>query len=128
MYLKDFKIKKNNDLISKLWRAIMDMDIIEVYTLLPEDIIFQNLTKKGFIELLDEKFRKHKIIGDDELYVHLLEGNKKHKDELICQFVGVESGINLGIFLEYEKEQLKGIQFCECFGGVEDLNEYYDWG
>jgi len=36
--------------------------------------------------------------------------------------VGLESGINLGIYFEIENNQLTGLHFCECLGGVEDLD------
>ncbi|MGK0387197.1 MAG: hypothetical protein ACI849_001820, partial [Patiriisocius sp.] len=44
---------------------------------------------------------------------------KKHEGASICEFVGVASGINLGILFDFQNGCITGASFCECFGGVE---------
>ena len=80
--------------------------------------------KQQFVEKLDLKFNKHKQICDEEFYLNLIECYKDHKGEIICEFVGLQSGINLGIYFKFKDGHLAGLYFCECFGGVEDLDNY----
>ena len=116
--------KQNLDYINQIWFAIMGMDIIDLYVLLDDRVNYGDLTKQQFIEKLDIKFKKHTQICDEEFYLNLIECHKDHKGEIICEFVGIESGINLGVYFEIEDDQLVGLYFCECFGGVEDLDNY----
>jgi len=123
---KDIQSNTSLDAINQLWLAIMSMNIIDVYTLLNSKIDFGNLTKTQFVKKLDIKFDKHKQIEENEFYLNLIECHKDHKGEIICEFVGTNSGINLGIFFEIKNKQIAGLHFCECFGGVEDLDSSFD--
>ncbi|MDT8413860.1 MAG: hypothetical protein RQ735_00660 [Flavobacteriaceae bacterium] len=127
LLLEDFKHKQNLDSINLLWRALMSMDILEVYTLLKDDYSYNKLTRTEFVSFLDGKFKKHKVLGDSEFYLSLHECYKCHEGEIICQFVGLDSGIGLGLYFDIKNAQIAGIQFCDAYGQVEDLNEYYNW-
>lgn len=127
LLLKDFKHKQNLDYINQLWRAIMSMDILEVYTLLKDDYNYNTLTRTEFVSALDSKFKKHKVLGDTEFYLNLNQCYQCHKDEIICVFVGLDSGIGLSLYFEIKHAQIAGIQFCNSYGKVEDLSNYYDW-
>ena len=120
---KDFSKNAELDHINQLWRAIMNMDLIELYWLLNDKTNFGGLSKQQFVEILYAKIEKHKKIGDREFYLDLIECHNQHKHEIICEFVGLESGINLGIYFKIEGEKLTRLQFCECFGRVEDLDD-----
>ena len=122
LYFNEINYKSHLDYINLIWYAIMSMDIIAVYTVLNDNLDFGNLTKTQFVKKLDIKFEKHKQIEDEELYLDLIACHKKHQGEIICEFVGTNSGINLGIYFEINNNELIGLHFCECFGGVEDLD------
>ena len=98
LYISD--IKKNNqlDYINQVWHAIMSLDIIELYSILDDRISYNNLNKEQFVKLLDNKLKKHKQLGDKEFYLDLVECQKCHEGEIICQFVGLDSGIAFGLF------------------------------
>lgn len=125
--IKDIRGTESLDEINTIWYSIMRMDIIDLYLSLNDTIQFGELSKNQFLALMQEKFRKHKILGDTEFYLHLIECFKIHSGEIICEFVGIESGINLGLVFDFEGSHITGVQFCNCFGGIEDLNGYYDW-
>ncbi len=127
LHLYDFEQKPDLDSINLLWRALMSMDILEVFTLLKDDYDYNKLTRTEFVNFLDSKFKKHKVIGDSEFYLSLNECYKCHEDEIICQFVGLDSGIGLSLYFDIKKAHLVGIQFCDAFGKVEDLSKYYNW-
>ena len=127
LHLYDFEHKSDLDSINLLWRALMSMDILEIYILLQDDYNYFDLTKTEFVNLLDNKFKKHKFLGDSEFYLILNECFKCHKDEIVCEFVGLDSGIGLGLYFEIKHTQIAGIQFCDAYGKVEDLSNYYNW-
>jgi len=127
LLLEDFEHKQNLDSINLLWRAIMSMDILEVYTLLRDGYDYNKLTRTEFVNVLDSKLKKHKVLGDCEFYLSLIECYKCHKSEIICQFVGLDSGIGLGLYFDIKNAQIVGIQFCDAYGKVEDLGNYYNW-
>ncbi|MBF8149269.1 hypothetical protein ITJ86_05140 [Winogradskyella sp. F6397] len=126
--LEDFKHKKNLDEINLLWRAIMTMDIIEIYVLLPENLNYFGLTKTEFVKQLDNKFKKHRFLEDEAFYLTINKCFKCHKDEMICEFVGLESAIGLSLYFEIKNSKLAGLQFCDAYGKIEDLDAHYDWG
>ncbi|MDG1729056.1 MAG: hypothetical protein P8I04_04190 [Algibacter sp.] len=127
VYIPYILSSKNIDSTNRLWLAIMSMDIIEVFTLLKDEYNYFTLTKIEFVKLLDDKFKKHGIIGDTEFYLKLNACLSCHKDEIICSFVGLDSGIGLGLYFKFKNNNLKGLEFCDAYGKVEDLNDYYNW-
>lgn len=127
LILEHFEYKQNLDDINLLWHAIMRMDILEIYNLLRDEYNYFSLTKNGFTELLDTKLKKHQFLGDDEFYLTLNECRKCHKNEIICEFVGFTSGIGLSIYFEIKNSELIGLQFCDAYGKIEDLDHHYDW-
>jgi len=76
---KDFSKNTDLDHINQLWRAIMNMDVIDLYGLLIDRIDFGDLSKRQFVEILYAKIQKHKKIGDREFYLDLIECVKLHK-------------------------------------------------
>ena|SRR5690606_3744312 len=127
LLLEDFGHKQNLDSINLLWQAIMSMDILEVYASLKDEYDYNKLKRIEFVKILDSKFKKHKALGDSEFYLSLNQCYKCHEGEIICQFVGLDSGIGLGLYFDIKNKQIAGIQFCDAFGKVEGLSNYYNW-
>lgn len=121
LYLSDFPKHKPLDEINLIWKAIMSMDLIELYTVLNPNIEYTNSTKTGFMKWLDDKFRKHQSIKDEEFYLNLLECPKCHKGEIICEFVGVSSGINFGLYFEFEEGKVISIDRCSFYGDIDTI-------
>ena len=125
--LENFKYKNNLDEIDELLLAIMTMDILEIYSLLNEDLNFFEFSKIEFIKTIHNKFKKHQLLGDEELYLNLNECYKCHENETICEFVGLDSGIGMSLYFQLERSKLIGVSFCDCYGKIEDLSSYYNW-
>ncbi|MEM0519582.1 hypothetical protein [Aequorivita flava] len=127
MYPAELLPYKQKDHLNEVWFAIMTMDILEIASLIGDEVNFYESSKQEFLEILDDKFRKHKILKDEQFYLNITNCFKIHKDEIVHEFVGIESGINLGLIFDIKDCRITGIKFCNCFGGIFDLDNYYNW-
>ena len=48
--LSDFELQTKPDPIVSIWKAIMAMDVIELYSLLDDKIDYENIGKGQFVE------------------------------------------------------------------------------
>jgi hypothetical protein len=121
---KKLKLKRKEDSVNKVWYAIMTMDIIELYLQLDESINYYDLDKLSFLKKLHNRFDNHRTIKDEEFYLHLRGCSKLHEGEPVCEFVGMASGINLGMIFDFKNKEIVGIKFCDCLGSVQDVMDY----
>ncbi|MBZ0328282.1 MAG: hypothetical protein K8F54_11795 [Altibacter sp.] len=127
LYPEELLPNKRADHINQVWHAIMSMNIIEVAEALVDEVEFHESSKEEFLEMLSDRFRKHRILKDEKFYLNITHCFKIHKDEIIHEFIGMESGINLGLIFDITKDRITGVKFCNCFGGIFNLDNYYHW-
>jgi len=121
LQLSEVAHKDNLDHINLLWRAIMSMDIIEIYTLLHDNIQYNGYTRIEFVKVIDSKFKKHRDYGDTQLYLDLLECPKCHKNKIICSFIGTESFVGFSLYFEIENSEIISIDTCSFYGDIENI-------
>ncbi|WP_420378805.1 hypothetical protein [Gilvibacter sp.] len=119
--LSDIAQRDDLDHINQIWKTIMSMELVDLYVLLNDEMDFEGLNCKEFIANLSVRFDKHRAIEDEEFYLNLLECPECHKGEIICEFVGVTSGINFGLYFVFENNEIVGVQHCRFYGDIDDI-------
>jgi hypothetical protein len=124
--VEDILKSKHLDETNLIWSAIMRMDIIDVYKSL-ENTLFVNPEKQAFLEVLDVRFKKHRFLKDEGYCLKLFDCNKLHKNEVLCEFIGCETGLGMTLFFEHINGKVRNISFCNCYSNIETLNKDYGW-
>ena len=71
--LSDFELQTKPDPIVSIWKAIMAMDVIELYSLLDDKIDYENIGKGQFVEKIHKTLETFKSLGDNELYLNFFD-------------------------------------------------------
>lgn len=100
----------------------MKMDIIELDLLLKDSIIYEDIGKRKFLDILSNRFSKHKTLGDQELYLDLVKCNGCKSKENVCKFTGNNSGESFALYFEIKNNLISDIFHCTWYGDMKFLD------
>ena len=114
--LKDLSAKEELDAINALWSAIMKMDAHLIYSLLDDDRTYEDVSKKDFVELLNDRFNVHRSLGDSELFLDLDICKSCNCDQPVSKFIGNTSGKHFALYFEIKDGEITDIYNCVRYG------------
>ncbi len=115
--LNDLKKKPKLDYVSSIWYAIMEMDSFMLNNLLNDDMTYEDISKKDFIEKLNDRFNNHKTLGDSELLMDLDHCKSCNCNQPVCKFIGNNSGDHFALYFEFKDGEVSDIYHCNWYGG-----------
>lgn len=112
----EFTKKTNKDTLSRIWLAIMKMDVSELHLLLEDHTDYEDIGKVNFIKKLELNFNKHKRLGDNEFYIDLDVCKGCNCNSSICKFIGNKSKLSFGLYFEIKQGVITDIYHCNLYG------------
>jgi len=114
--LSDFELQTKPDPIVSIWKAIMAMDVIELYSLLDDKIDYENIGKGQFVEKIHKTLETFKSLGDNELYLNFSYCNSCVNNCPVVVFIGNKSWRCFSLRFETENNKIIDIYHCNWFG------------
>lgn len=123
--LSEYKKLNYSDISYRLSLAILKMDIIELYSLLDENLTYGWLRKEEFIEKLHTKFLHHQLANDHELVLMIRDQDIYKSSSILYEFNGWRTGFSTSIYFSYKDEKLNELSFLEDQWDIENVLPLY---
>ena len=117
--ISDLKHTGNLTYINSIWYAIMKMDAFLLLNLLEDDMTYEDVSKKEFVEILSDRFNHHKTLSDSEFFMDFDYCKGCNCNQPVCKFVGNVSGKHFGLFFEIKNDIITDIYTCNWYGDID---------
>lgn len=111
----EFRFDEKDEVV-RIWITIMQMNYNELWSLLDDDIDYEDIGKKAFIKKLGGHFARHKKLGDSELILDLKSCNSCNQNKPVCVFTGNRSKRKFALYFDFEQNKVVDIYHCNWYG------------